>query len=193
MELILLGLLAGVGVASYALWTRARALREAPPPARRLNAAVPAAERTAASLEPEDVVQHFGTDWVVEGVLGLGEDGRGARLSAVTDGSHTRFLFATSPTSDPAFLDPAPELRVEGQPETVRVGTQTFSVTTRGTVAAERRGSILGQRGKGDPRVSYAEYAAGSRRLVVLRWGDEAEIFLGERVPSHQLEILAAR
>jgi|GEM_PF-6302648 len=192
MELILLGLLAGVGVASYALWTRARALREAPPPPRRLET-VPAGERTAASLEPEDVVQHFGTDWVVEGVIGLGEDGRGARLSAVTDGSHTRYLFASNSAADPAFLDPAPELRIEGQPETVRVGTQTFAVTTRGTVAAERRGTILGQRGKGDPRVSYAEYASGSRRLVMLRWGEDAEIFLGERIPSHQLEILAAK
>ena len=185
MELIVLGLVATIGVASYALWSRARA--EAPPSG---PPALNAAERTPGSLQVGDVVQHLGTDWVVEGVLALSEDGRAekprGRLMRLADGGAERFLWTSSTESDPSFVALA-TLAVEGVPAVVQHAGQTFRLTARATVGALCSGTVGPGRGE---HVGLAEYAAGPSRLVVLDWGASCEAYVGERIGSHQLEFL---
>jgi hypothetical protein len=182
MELIVLGLVAAIGVASYALWAKSRAsatpLLDAP-------------DRTAATLEVGDVVVHSGTDWIVEGVLALAEDGRATeprgRLYRLADGAAERFLWASAAECDPAFVAPA-GVAVEGAPSAVELGGRTFLLTGRATVGAMRSGAV-GARIACE-RVALAEYSAGAARLVVLDWGGAAESFVGERIAAHSLELL---
>jgi hypothetical protein len=190
MELILLGLVASIGFASYALWSRARGneLRGAQKPVAELESG----ERTPTTLQINDVVQHLGTDWIVEGILSLSEDGRNTRLYALTDGSEARFLFASAAEPDPVLLRAAPELRIEGTPDTLTAEGHAFALKVRGTVAAKRLGAILPSR-RGDNRVTFGDYASGTSRLLVLQWGSEIDAFVGEPVPLHLLELLPAR
>lgn len=192
MELIVLGLVATIGVASYALWSKARA--EAPPSGPLAPKSNDAAERTPSTLQVGDVVSHLGTDWVVEGVLALSEDGRAekprGRLMRLADGGAERFLWSSSSESDPAFVAPAP-LAVEGVPAVVQHAGQTFRLTARATVGALRSGAV--GPGHAAEHVGLAEYAAGPSRLVVLDWGADSETYVGERVNQQQLELLPAR
>src|SRR4051794_16519780 len=121
MELIVLGLVAGIGVASYALWSRARAA-EAPPPPPELDGG----ERTMATLRVGDIVQHLGTDYVVEGCLQVASEGRGVRLYRLVDGAAERYLFSTVGDPDPVLLAAAPEVSIEGIPEALEHGGQAY-------------------------------------------------------------------
>jgi hypothetical protein len=183
--MFLLALLGGVGLASYALWSRAQKLPEGKVPD-----ALPPAERTLGNLRVDDVLQHLGTDWLVEGVLSLAEDGRGTRVCALSDGSKIRYLFTSTIEDDPVFLDAASELRVDGDPDTVSARGQTFTLKTRAAVAMQRAGIVLAERGRADSRVRFAEYAAGGQRLLVIHFADGSDAFVGERIASHLVEIL---
>src|SRR4051812_46655919 len=103
MELLVLGLVASIGFASYAWWSKARAaeLSGTTPPE------LEAADRTVGTLQVGDIVQHLGTDWLVEGVLTLSEDGHGTRLYRLADGADERFLFAGHAEPEPALLSAA--------------------------------------------------------------------------------------
>src|SRR5439155_376986 len=78
-----------------------------------------APDRTPSTLQVGDVVQHLGTDYLVEGALTFSEDGRAARLYRLVDGGAERFLYAAAGESDPLLLDAVPGLTVEGAPETL--------------------------------------------------------------------------
>jgi hypothetical protein len=187
MELLVLGLVATIGFASYALWSRSRAQElEADGPPQ-----LDAAERTAATLQVGDVVQHLGADYLIEGVLALSEDGNGARLYRLVDGGRERFLLSAPGDTDPSLLQAVPGLRLEGTPSLVEHAGQSYQLRNRATGAALRSGSV-GERRVGH-RVTLAEYAAGAGRLLFLQWTDETDAFVGERVPLHLLEFLPGR
>ncbi|HZS40972.1 MAG TPA: DUF4178 domain-containing protein [Polyangia bacterium] len=188
MELLVLGLVATIGFASYALWSKSRQADEtaAPPPP-----LLDAPDRTPSTLQVGDVVQHLGTDYVVEGALTFSEDGRAARLFRLVDGGAERFLYASPGEPDPLLLDAAPGLAVEGAPETLVHAGQSFRLRSRAIAAVIRAGAV-GERRAGD-RIGLYEYAAGAARLVVLSWTDQADAFVGERVASHLLELLPGK
>jgi hypothetical protein len=193
MELLVLGLVATIGFASYALWSKARQPDESAAPP--LPPALDAPDRTTATLQPGDVVQHLGTDWLVEGAIAFADDGRGARLYRLVDGGAERFLFALPGDADAALLAAAPSLVAPfdsgGAPETVVHGGQSFRLRSRVRAAVIRLGAVL-ERRSGD-RVGLYEYASGGARLVVLAWSDAADAFVGERVASHLLELLPGK
>jgi hypothetical protein len=193
MEFLVFGLVATLGVATYALWQKTRAAatlpksrdqRQLPPPADE--------ERTPATLQVGDIVQHMGTDYLVEGVLTLSEDGRGARLFRLVDGAEERFLYVV-PDGEPVLLRAAPGLVVEGPPAGALVHDgQRFALKARATGTVIRAGAV-GER-RGGERVAVLEYAgAGAARLLVLDWSDRCEPFAGERVAPHLLEILPGK
>ncbi len=190
MELLVLGLVATIGFASYALWSRARTAEEggiAPP-------ALEAPDRTPANLQVGDVVQHVGTDYLVEGVLTLSEGGpKPARLYRLADGGAERFLYATPAEPDPSLLDAVPALAVDGAPEAVLHGGRSFRLRSRTHASVLRAGAVGESRAGAGDRVGLLEYATASSRLVVIHWSDRAEAFAGERVPSHLLELLPGR
>ena len=196
MELLVLGLVASIGFASYALWSKARSSEQPPRPTPELEPP----ERTVANLQVGDVVQHLGTDWVVEGVLTLCDAGRGARLYRLVDGAEECFLFAASgpPNADeaePALLRAAPEVAPElaggGPPEELELAGHAYRLKARESASVLRTGAV-GERRAGD-RVRFASYAAGALRLLLLHWGDHVDAFIGERVPTHLLDLLPGR
>jgi hypothetical protein len=192
MELLVLGLFAGIGFASWALWQKARAAESEAEEARRRSLRAPA-ERTPTTIQVGDVVQHLGSDYLVEGVLTLSEDGRGARLYRLFDDGAERFLYAKQGNHDPLLLAPAAGLVLEGgPPESIEHQQQPFRLTSRVQAAVVRVGSI-GERKLGD-RVRVHEYAGpGPARLLLLDWGERIESFAGERVAPHLLDILPSR
>jgi hypothetical protein len=188
MELLVLGLVATIGFASYALWSRTRA-GDLPPGGSPPE--LESAERTPSTLQVGDVVQHLGADYVIEGMLALSDDVHGARLYRLVDGARERYLLSAPGEPDPSLLEVAPGLKLEGTPSLVEHGGQSFQLRTRATGAALRSGTV-GDRRTGH-RVTLAEYAAGAARLLVLQWTDDTDAFVGERVPLHLLDFLPGR
>jgi hypothetical protein len=191
MELLVLGLVAGIGFASYALWHKARKDEGEAQAAERKRLAAPA-ERSPTTIQVGDVVQHLGSDFLVEGVVTLSEDGRGARLYRLFDDGGEHFLYAKTSHADPLLLAPA-VVTVEGEPpETLTHAGGVYRQTARVQASAIRVGQ-LGARKHGD-RVRVFEYAGpGPARLLVVDWGERVEAFAGERVLAAALDILPAR
>jgi len=188
MELLVLGLVATIGFASYALWSKTRTA-DLPPSAPPLG--LDAAERTPSTLQVGDVVQHLGADYLIEGVLALSDDAESAKLYRLVDGAHERYLLSAPGEPDPALLQAAPGLKLDGTPTLVEHAGQAFQLSSRTTGAALRSGTV-GDRRSGH-RVTLAAYAAGGARLLILQWTDDTDAFIGERVPLHLLEFLPGR
>jgi hypothetical protein len=191
MELLVLGLMAGIGFSAYALWQRARKDEGEALAAERKRLQAPA-ERSPTTIQVGDVVQHLGTDYVVEGAVTLSEDGRGAKLYRMFDGTGEKLLYAKTGGADPWLLAVTALQLDSDAPETVAHGGQRYRQTARAQASAIRVGQ-LGARKHAD-RVRVYEYAGpGPARLLVVDWGDRVEAFAGERVLSHALDILPAR
>lgn len=198
MELLVLGLVAGIGFASYALFQRARKDETEARAAERKKLMAPpgsTVERSPTTIQVGDIVQHMGSDFLVEGVVTLSEDGRGARFYRLFDDGGERFLYAKSGGADPLLLAPA-AVEVESggaePPETLRHAGASYRQSSRVRASAIRVGQ-LGARQHGD-RVRVFEYAGpGPARLLVVDWGDRLEAFAGERILVAALEILPAR
>jgi hypothetical protein len=181
MELLVLGLVATIGLASYALWQKGRT--DEPQ--------APGEERTPANLQVGDVVQHLGTDYVVEGGLVFAEEaaGPGPRLYRLVDGSHTRYLYAAG--GDPLLLDEA-SLELSSPPsDSLEHDRRHFRIREVVHATALRTG-VVGQR-RADGRVTVRSYAAGVAHLVLLEWADHLDAFIGERVAAHLIEVLPAK
>jgi hypothetical protein len=195
MELLLLGMVAGIGFASLALWQKARREEDEAASERRKRLTAPV-ERTPTTIQVGDVVQHLGSDYVVEGVITLSEDGRGARLYRMFEDSGERFLYAKTGNAEPLLLKPAPDLSLADAggtpPELLMHERASFRQTARVQASVIRVGQ-LGAR-KATDRVHLYEYAGpGPSRLLLLDWGERVEAFSGERIAAHSLEILPAR
>jgi hypothetical protein len=184
MELLLLGIVAGLGIASYSLLQRRG--RRAPEP-RRL------AERTLTTLQVGDVVQHLGGDYAVEGVLTLSVEGRGRRIYRLVDGGKELFLFVPAPTAEPVLLERSSSPVPEGAPEHIE------ERGVRYRMAARHSGSVISvgemRIGKGRERVKLYEYAgAASDRLLLLDWGGEGfDLLAGKIMLTRAFELLPGR
>lgn len=194
MELLVLGLVAGISFASYALWHKARKDESEAQAAERKRLAPPA-DRSPTTIQVGDVVQHLGSDFLVEGVVTLSEDGRGARLYRLFDDGGERFLYAKQGTPDPMLLAPtevASDFAAPTPPEMLVHAGASYRQTARVQASAIRVGQ-LGARKHAD-RVRVFEYAGpGPSRLLLVDWGERVEAFAGERILAHAIEILPAR
>src|SRR5262249_11885087 len=161
MELLVLGLVATIGFASYALWSRAQStpLDEA------------ARERTPANLQVGDVVQHLGADFIVEGSLTLAEEDGGAapRLYRPRDGGRERYLYV-APGGELLLLDET-TLADSTPSDALEHDRQHFRVREQVRATALRSGQVGSRRVGG--RLVVRLYAAGAAaRLLVLEWPD---------------------
>ncbi len=194
MELLVLGLVAGIGFASYALWHKARKAEGEAHAAERKRLRAPA-ERSPTTIQVGDVVQHLGADFLVEGIVTLSEDGRGARLYRMFEDGGERFLYTKTGGADPLLLAPTAvtlEPSDGEPPESLRHHGGAYRQTARVQASAIRVGQ-LGTRKHAD-RVRVYEYAGpGPQRLLVVDWGDRVEAFAGERILASTIEILPAR
>ncbi|MGZ3440298.1 MAG: DUF4178 domain-containing protein [Polyangia bacterium] len=195
MELLVLGLVAGIGFASYALWHKARKDEGDALAVERKRLTAPA-ERSPTTIQVGDVVQHLGSDFLVEGVVTFSEDGRGARLYRLFEDGGERFLYAKAGGSDPLLLAPTavavPDQTGGEPPESLQHAGGAYRQTARAQASAIRVGQ-LGTRKHGD-RVRVFEYAGpGPARMLIVDWGDKLEAFAGERILVSAIEILPAR
>lgn len=177
----MLGLVATIGFASYALWARGQVGPEA----------LPSGERTPLTLQIGDIVEHVGTDWIVEGVLDFAgeESGPRPRLYRLVDGARERYLWV-QPGADPLLLDETtPPVEAEGQ--MVAHGGRELRLRESSHATALRVGVVGGSRAGGRVRIKH--YTAGVVRLLVLEWGDRVDAFAGERVSPGLLELLPAK
>jgi hypothetical protein len=189
MELLVLGLVATLGVASWALWSRARQARLEPPEKRAPE--LPAVERAPGTLVPGDIVQHLGADWLVEGVLLVAEEVRGARMSRLVDGARERYLFAAPADADPALLESEPNLHVEGQPDMLTWQGQSYRLKFRSNGTSQRHGNFGGR--KVGEKLAFALYTAGAQRVLLVDQAERIDAFSGERVAAHLLEFLPGK
>jgi Domain of unknown function (DUF4178) len=192
VELVILAIVAGLSVASYALWKQARGREENGARSLPANRAglLPEPERTIHNLQPGDVVSHLGTDYLVEGVLTLNDDGRVTRLYRMADGGRVKWLAARPGDDRPLLLEEPGAIAVEANgPESLLHRGLPYRLAARETAHAAAAGDV--GRDRGAPRLNVFEYSgAGDARVLALAWTDRVEAFAGERIPAHLLEIL---
>jgi hypothetical protein len=182
MELLVLGLVATIGFASYALWSRAQTA-----PTDKL---LPG-ERTPANVQVGDVVQHLGSDYLVEGSLTLAEEDAGGtapRLHRLVDGARERYLYVAA---EMLLLD---ETTVTDATlgDALEHERQHFLVREKVRATALRSGQVGTRRLGG--KVVVRLYAAGAvARLLVLEWPDHLDAFQGERVSANLIEVLPGK
>ena len=193
MELIVLGVVAGLSFLSYALWKRSRTegTQEALE-GDRVIARLAGAEPSIHTLRPGDVVSHLQTDYVVEGVLSLDDDGRITRLYRMADGGRVRWLGVKPGAEEPLFLDEVTglEMGVEvSAPDQLTHAGAPYRLAARASARVNTSGSV----GPNPPgaRAFFYEYAgAGARRLFALASDGRTNAYEGEPVATGMIEIL---
>jgi len=184
MELLVLGLVATIGFASYALWSRTQSAPDGDPKR---------PERSPSNLQIGDIVQYLGTDFLVEGSLTLAEEdapGPAPRLYRLADGGRDRYLYA-APGGELLLVDET-ALADSSVSDALEHDRQHFRVREQARAMALRSG-LLGPRRLGG-RVTVRLYAAGAAaRLLVLEWPDHLDAFQGERVSPNLIEVLPGK
>jgi hypothetical protein len=169
----------------------------------RLPGAAPAGgpallERTLKDTRPDDVIQHDGRDYLVEGVVKYDEDGHTWVAARMVDGKEVAWLLVGlerdgGPTV--RVLKPQP-LELPGYPpETVDVAGTAYKLATRGTATATFTGDATGIPGSHDgaQRCRWWSYQApGAKVLLVEKWGEDYRVLVGETARPDAVELLAA-
>ena len=158
-------------------------------------------ERTVKDVRPNDVIQHDGNDYLVEGVVKYDEDGHTWSAARMIDGPRERWLLVgLERGGQPSVrvLAPAPGLDLSGYPpETLELGGTSWKLGSRGTATATFQGDLAGLPGSptegGSQRCRWWKYqAAGEKILFVEQWGEVYRALAGETVRPDQVELLAA-
>ena len=193
MEIIVLGVVAGLSFLSYSLWKRSRSegLKDALLEERQQQR-LASAEPNLHALRPGDVVTHLTTDYVIEGVLTLDDDGRVTRLYKMADAGRIRWLGVRAGVDEPLFLDEVKGLPIDGSaPDQLTWDGSPYRLSARASARVGLSGSI-GERATAE-RVWLYDYAGvGTRRIVAVGWSDHSAAFAGEPVSRTLLEILPA-
>lgn len=158
-------------------------------------------ERTLRDVRPNDVVQHAGRDYLVEGVVSYDEDGhtwRGARLA---DGGVERWMLIgleRGSAMTVRMLDIEKGVELNGYPpETLDVAGTPYKLSGRGTATATFQGDLDGLPSPtgegGSARCRWWKYAAaGEKTLVVEQWGETYRTLRGETVRPDDVDLLGA-
>jgi hypothetical protein len=192
--IVLAALAAGGGFAVRANRSRSRALM-----AGRLDESGHLLQRTVKEVRLNDVVQHAGHDYLVEGVVQYDEDGHTWRAARILDGGNEHWLLVgleRGATTTLRLLDVA-KLDVSGYPpETLEHESVAYKLDKRGTANATFEGDV-----KGVPtgpegsaaRCRWWKYqAAGEKVLVLEQWGEVFRAMSGVTVPPDDVDLLGA-
>jgi hypothetical protein len=164
--------------------------------------ATPLLERTLRDVRPNDVVQHGGRDYLVEGVVSYDEDGHTWRGARLLDGGDERWLLVglERGSAMTVRLLALADVELTGYPpETLEVGGTGFKLAGRGTATVTLAGDLTGvpvppgEGGGGSVRCRWWRYsAAGDRTLVVEQWGETYRALAGETVRPDDVDLLGA-
>jgi hypothetical protein len=155
-------------------------------------------ERTLKDVRSNDIVQHEGRDYLVEGVIAYDEDGHHWSAARLVDGKDERWLLVGlerggAPTL--RLLSMAKGFDLAGYPpETLDLGDAHWRLASRGTANATFQGDLNGLHGDGaGQRCRWWKYTgAGEAVLYVEQWGDTYRALRGSTVRDSELELLAA-
>ena len=160
-------------------------------------------ERTIKDPRVDDIVQHGGRDWLVEGVIDYDEDGHRWRVARTVDTPEERWfvvgLERTGPTTVRS-LTRAKGLALTGYPpESIELEGVAYALAQRGTATT----NLSGQFGehpmaKGavrnlSSRCRWWRYkAAGEKTLLVEQWGDAYFALTGDLLKLEDVDLLSA-
>jgi hypothetical protein len=194
MLIVIVALIAVIGGGAAFVKAR-RAEKALPPPAERQLL-----ERTVKDVRVDDVVQHNGRDWLVEGVITYDEDGHTWRAARISDRELEQWMLVGIERGSGLtvrMLQVAKGLELAGYPpETLEHETVSYKLAQRGTATATFNGAMLGlppvPEG-GSLRCRWWRYqAAGEKCLLVEQWGEQYRPLVGANVPAEDVEMLAA-
>ena len=149
-----------------------------------------AAERTLFDLQLGDIVQHEGTDWVVEGQLTYDEkgfqwyeyllqDGDRHRWLAVEEDDRVDVQLLETVTSIDISADPPQELTVEGR---------VYRLVDSGTARMSRKGRL--DRPNAETCRYYDYDGPDNKVLSIEDWDGDIEVTVGDRISPRSLTIL---
>jgi len=158
-------------------------------------------ERTLRDVRPNDVVQHAGRDYLVEGIVLYDEDGHTWRGARMADGGKERWMLVgleRGAGMTVRMLDLARDVELSGYPpDSLDVAGTTYKLAGRGTATATFQGDVAGlpaPPGEGSAtRCRWWKYqAAGDHTLVVEQWGETYRALRGETVRPDDVDLLGA-
>lgn len=154
-------------------------------------------ERTVKDVRPNDVIQHDGHDYLVEGVVKYDEDGHTWSAARMLDGNRERWLLVgleRGGQTTVRVLAPTRELELSGYPpETLDHEGASWKLGSRGTASTTFQGDLGALPTAANQRCRWWKYqAAGEKVLFVEQWGETYRALAGETVREDQVELLAA-
>jgi hypothetical protein len=198
---------AGGGYLAYRAG-RARGARAALPGAGGGGGALPGRpgqrqlERTVRDVRVDDILQHGGRDWLVEGVVKYDEDGHTWRAARGLDAPDERWFVVALERTGPTtvrVLKVAAGLSLTGYPpESLEHEGVSYKLAQRGTATTLVNGQVGELPGvKGvvrdlGARCRWWRYsAAGDKTLLVEQWGESYRALVGETVRPEDVDLLS--
>jgi hypothetical protein len=158
-------------------------------------------ERGISDLRVNDVVQHDGRDYLVEGVIRYEEAGHRWLMGRLVDGRDLRWLLVgleRSGSSTVRMMQAVDDLEMTGYPPEVLVrGELRYRFDKRGTATTSLEGATgsLGSGASGGAgtvhRCRWWNYHAPGRDcLLVEQWGEDYRVLVGQRVGDAEIEMM---
>jgi hypothetical protein len=201
---ILLGIVAMASGGFFAYRVgRARGIEAALPAAGGSSAARALLERTVKDVRVDDIVQHAGKDWLVEGIVQYDEDGHTWRAARCIDAPDERWWvigLERIGLTTVRLMQRARGLALTGYPpESLSYEGVSYKLAQRGTATTVVNGQFADLPGvKGTARnvslrCRWWRYgAAGEKTLLVEQWGEDYIALVGEPVKPEDVDLLSA-
>jgi Domain of unknown function (DUF4178) len=160
-------------------------------------------ERTIKDVRVDDIVQHGGKDWLVEGIVTYDEDGHTWRAARCIDAPDERWWLIGLERigmTTVRLMARAKGLALSGYPpETLTYEGVSYKLQQRGTATTVLMGQfsdIPGVKGVArnvSLRCRWWRYgAAGEKTLLVEQWGEDYVALVGEQVKPEDVDLLSA-
>ncbi len=159
-------------------------------------------ERGFSEMRVGDIMQHEGTDYLVEGVNSYDEAGRRWQMAYLVDGKEKVWLLVgldRSGSAAKSFLRPTKDLDINDYPSEVLVlGEDTYRFDKRGTATVSLDGNTAGLgggNGESQPgaahRCRWWNYQGpGDQVLLIEQWGDDYRILTGHSLGDTDIEMM---
>lgn len=185
MPWIVILVLAILGVFLYWQQQQGKSLPFASPPA-----ALPSLERTVFTLEIGDIVQHLGSDWIVEGKLTYNDQGYTWLEYLLQDGSKRQWLSVEEDdVVEITWLEPTSALDIGGQPPTqISFADHIYQQKGAGTAQMTHQGSTLNRTAQ---TCQYYDYQTPDGKVLSIEnWNGDIEVTVGQKIHPSVLTLL---
>lgn len=148
-------------------------------------------DRSLMELQLQDIVSHYGTDYIVEGKIQYREGGWTWVEYRLEDGDEIRWLEAEEDDGLQATLwREVDDLHIgaDEPPEFLEYEGVEFRISERGEARAQQEGKTGKKQGL---TVEYFEYEGPEDRLLAVeRWGGDVEVSKGKPIEPYELDVL---